>query len=298
MGGYDNIRAILDAVDLRLGARSLSLERVRLMGIVNVTPDSFSDGGRFLAVDDAVEHVARLVAEGADIVDIGGESTRPGAEPVSVEDEIGRILPVVERVVGLGVPISVDTRHAAVAEAAIDVGAVMINDISGLRDRAMRAVAVCHQVPVVVMHMPIDDPATMQLHTDYVDVVGDVCSFLVEQTERALADGVPQVVVDPGIGFGKTTAQSLELIRRLDEIAGLGHPVLVAASRKGFIGQLTSVDDPADRLAGTLAVHLAAVARGARLLRVHDVAAHRQALDVWEAIASPLVAEERAETNT
>ena len=181
------------------------------MGIVNVTPDSFSDGGRFLAVDDAVEHVARLVAEGADIVDIGGESTRPGAEPVSVDDELSRILPVVERVVGLGVPISVDTRHAAVAEAAIDVGAVMINDISGLRDRAMRAVAVCHQVPVVVMHMPIDDPATMQLHTDYVDVVGDVCSFLVEQTERALADGVPQVVVDPGIGFGKTTAQSLEL---------------------------------------------------------------------------------------
>ena len=152
----------------------MSFERVRLMGIVNVTPDSFSDGGRFLAVDDAVEHVARLVAEGADIVDIGGESTRPGAQPVSVDDELRRILPVIERVVGLGVPISVDTRHAAVAEAAIDVGAVMINDVSGLRDRAMRAVAVCHQVPVVVMHMPIDDPATMQLHTDYVDVVGDV----------------------------------------------------------------------------------------------------------------------------
>ncbi len=283
-------RAILDAVDLRLGARSLSFERVRLMGIVNVTPDSFSDGGRFLAVDDAVEHVAGLIAEGADIVDIGGESTRPGAEPVNTDDELSRVLPVIERVAGLGVPISIDTRHAAVAEAAIDVGAVMINDISGLRDRAMRAVAVCHQVPVVVMHMPIDDPATMQLHTDYIDVVGDVRAFLVEQTERALADGVPQVVVDPGIGFGKTTAQSLELVRRLDEIVELGHPVLVGASRKGFIGQLTSVDDPTDRLAGTLVVHLAAVARGANLLRVHDVAAHRQALDVWESIKSPAMA--------
>jgi dihydropteroate synthase len=271
-------------VDLRLGARSLSLERVLLMGIVNVTPDSFSDGGRFLAVNDAVEHVARLVAEGADIVDIGGESTRPGAQPVSIDDELNRILPVVERASGLGVPISVDTRHAAVAEAAIDAGAVMINDISGLRDRAMRAVAVCHQVPVVVMHMPHDDPATMQLHTDYVDVVDAVRTFLRHQTARALTDGVPQIVVDPGIGFGKTTAQSLELVRRLDEIVALGHPVLVGASRKGFIGQLTSIDDPADRLAGTLAVHLAAVRRGASLLRVHDVAAHRQALDMWASI--------------
>jgi dihydropteroate synthase len=282
--GYGCFWAILGAVNLRLGAHTLSLERVLLMGIVNVTPDSFSDGGRFLAVDDAVEHVVRLVAEGADIVDIGGESTRPGAHAVSVDDELRRILPVVERVVALGVPISIDTRHAAVAEAAIDAGAVMINDVSGLRDRAMRAVAVCHQIPVVVMHMPTDDPATMQLHTDYGDVVRDVCRFLVEQTERALADGVPQVIVDPGIGFGKTAAQNLEIVRRLHEIAELGHPVLVGASRKRFIGDLTAVDDPADRLAGTLAVHLAAVARGANLLRVHDVAAHRQALDVWESI--------------
>jgi dihydropteroate synthase len=262
----------------------LSLDRVRLMGIVNVTPDSFSDGGRFLAVDDAVEHVARLITEGADIVDVGGESTRPGAAPVGVDDELHRILPVIERAAVLGVPISIDTRHAAVAEAAIAAGAVMINDISGLRDRAMRAVAVCHQVPVVVMHMPTDDPATMQLHTEYGDVVGDVRRFLAEQTERALADGVPQVVVDPGIGFGKTAAQNLELVRRLDEIADLGHPVLVGASRKRFIGDLTAVDEPADRLAGTLAVHLAAVSHGATLLRVHDVAAHRQALDAWESI--------------
>jgi dihydropteroate synthase len=134
------------------------------------------------------------------------------------------------------------------------------------------------------MHMPNDDPATMQLHTDYVDVVGDVRAFLLKQTARALTDGVPQVIVDPGIGFGKTTAQSLELVRRLDEIVALGHPVLVGASRKGFIGQLTSIADPADRLAGTLAVHLAAVRRGASLLRVHDVAAHRQALDMWASI--------------
>jgi dihydropteroate synthase len=274
-------------VDLRLGTRSLSLDRVRLMGIVNITPDSFSDGGRFLAVDDAVEHVARLVAEGADIVDVGGESTRPGAKPVSADDELHRILPVIERVVSLGVPISVDTRHAVVAEAAIDAGAVMINDVSGLRDRAMRAVAVCHQVPVIVMHMPTDDPATMQLHTDYVDVVDDVCRFLAEQTRRALTDGVPQIVVDPGIGFGKTAAQNLELVRRLGEIVELGHPVLVGASRKTFIGDLTAVDEPVDRLAGTLAVHLAAVSHGAIMLRVHDVAAHRQALNVWESIEAP-----------
>ena len=254
------------------------------MGIVNVTPDSFSDGGLFLAVDDAVEHATRLVAEGADIIDVGGESTRPGAQAVTADDELHRILPVIERVAALGVPVSVDTRHAVVAEAAIDAGVVMINDITGLRDRAMRAVAVCHQVPVVVMHMPTDDPATMQLHTDYGDVVSDVCRFLAEQTRRALTNGVPQVIVDPGIGFGKTSAQNLELVRRLGEITALGHPVLVGASRKQFIGDLTAVDGPADRLAGTLAVHLAAVAHGANLLRVHDVAAHRQALAVWESI--------------
>jgi dihydropteroate synthase len=206
---------------------------------------------------------------------------------VSADDELHRILPVIERVVSLGVPISVDTRHAVVAEAAIDAGAVMINDVSGLRDRAMRAVAVCHQVPVIVMHMPTDDPATMQLHTDYVDVVDDVCRFLAEQTRRALTDGVPQIVVDPGIGFGKTAAQNLELVRRLGEIVELGHPVLVGASRKTFIGDLTAVDEPVDRLAGTLAVHLAAVSHGAIMLRVHDVAAHRQALNVWESIEAP-----------
>ncbi|MGH9133656.1 MAG: dihydropteroate synthase [Ilumatobacteraceae bacterium] len=274
-------------VDLRLATRTLTLERVRLMGIVNVTPDSFSDGGRFLATDDAVRHVQRLIDEGADIIDIGGESTRPGASPVSVAEELDRVVPVVERAAPLGVPISIDTRHAAVAEAAIAAGAVMINDIAGLRDRAMRSVAVCHQVPVVLMHMPIDDPSTMQQHTDYDDVVHDVTAFLHDQAERALGAGVPQVVVDPGIGFGKTGTQNLELIRRLDEIVALGHPVLAGASRKQFVGNLTGVADPAERVAGTLAVHLAAVARGARLLRVHDVAAHRQALDVWESIAPP-----------
>ena len=258
---------------------------VLLMGVVNVTPDSFSDGGRYYHLDAAVAHGLRLVAEGADIVDVGGESTRPGAEPVPAEEEIRRVVPVVRDLRSAGVAVSIDTRHAAVAEAAVAAGACLVNDVSGLRDPAMRAVAARHDVPAVAMHMPVDDPATMQQHTDYVDVVADVVGFLRDHAAMALSEGVPLVIVDPGIGFGKTVEQNLELIRRLDELVALGHPVLLGASRKRFIGVLTGVEEPEQRVAGTLAVHLAGVQRGARIVRAHDVAAHREALTMWSHLA-------------
>ena len=254
---------------------------VLLMGVVNVTPDSFSDGGRYYHLDDAVAHGMRLAAEGADIVDVGGESTRPGAEPVPAEEELRRVVPVVRDLCSAGVAVSIDTRHAAVAEAAVAAGACLVNDVSGLRDPAMRAVAARHHVPAVAMHMPVDDPAVMQAHTDYVDVVHDVVAFLRDHAALALREGVPLVIVDPGIGFGKTIEQNLELVRRLDELVVLGHPVLIGASRKKFIGVLTGVEQPELRVAGTLVVHLAAVQRGARIIRAHDVAAHRQALTMW-----------------
>jgi len=252
-----------------------------LMGVINVTPDSFSDGGRYYEHDVAVAHALRLVQEGADIVDVGGESTRPGAEPVGSEEELRRVVPVVRDLAAAGVAVSIDTRHAAVAQAAVAAGACLVNDVSGLRDPEMRAVAARHGVPAVAMHMPVDDPALMQQHTDYVDVVGDVVAFLRDHAALALAEGVPMVILDPGIGFGKTVDQNLALVRRLDELVALGHPVLVGASRKRFIGVLTGAEQPEDRVAGTLAVHLASVQRGARLVRAHDVAAHRQALTMW-----------------
>ena len=259
-------------------------DEVLLMGVVNVTPDSFSDGGRYYELDTAVAHALRLVQEGADIVDIGGESTRPGAEPVRLEEELRRVLPVARDLAAAGVAVSIDTRHAAVAEAAVAAGACLVNDVSGLRDPKMRAVAASYGVPAVAMHMPIDDPTVMQQHADYEDVVVDVVGFLRDHAALALAEGVPTVIVDPGIGFGKTVEQNIQLIRRLDELVALGHPVLVGASRKRFIGVLAGVEHPEDRVAGTLAVHLASVQRGARLVRAHDVAAHRQALTMWRHI--------------
>lgn len=265
----------------------LAAERVLIMGVLNVTPDSFSDGGRFERVDDAVAHAARLVAAGADLIDVGGESTRPGSEGVEPDLEQGRVLEVVTRIATLGPPVSIDTRHASVANAALAAGAALINDVAGLRDPAMVDVAVRHRAPVVVVHSPVDDPAVMQRHARYDDVVGEVGAFLRTQAERALAAGVPAVVIDPGIGFGKTTAHNLELLRRLDELVAIGPPVLVGASRKRFIGELSGESRPDRRDAGTLAAHLAAIAQGARIVRVHDVAAHRQAIDVWAAIGPP-----------
>jgi dihydropteroate synthase len=261
---------------------ALASDDVLLMGVVNVTPDSFSDGGRYNDVDRAVAHGLQLVAEGADIVDVGGESTRPGAAAIDEATEAARVVPVVRRLAAADIAVSIDTRHAAVAEAALAAGACLLNDVSGLRDPAMRAAAARHGVPAVIMHMPVPDPATMQQHTDYDDVVADVCAFLAGQAHLAKQDGVDQILLDPGIGFGKTTEQNLELLRRTGELVALGYPVLIGASRKRFIGQLANVERPDERMPGTLAVHLDALRRGARLVRVHDVAAHRQAITMWQ----------------
>ena len=270
--------------ELRLPTMTLSLDHPVVMGIVNVTPDSFSDGGRFLIPQHAIEHGLALAAQGAQIVDVGGESTRSGASPVDADEELRRVTEVIAGFAAQHVIVSVDTRHAVVAERAIKHGASIINDVSGLRDPAMREVAARYDVPVVIMHSPVDDPATMQQHAHYGDVVAEVIAFLQQQIDLAHRDGVEQIIIDPGIGFGKTAEHNLELICRLDEIVALGHPVLVGASRKRFIGDITRSKSPADRLAGTLTVHLTALDRGARLVRAHDVAEHAQAIRMWQAL--------------
>ncbi len=263
---------------------SLDVDLPAVMGIVNVTPDSFSDGGRYADVAAAVDHARLLFAQGAKIVDIGGESTRPGSVPLSYQAELDRVAPVVERVAAEGIPVSIDTRHPAVAAAAISAGAVVINDVSGLRDPEMVAVAARAQVPVVIMHAPHADMALTHAHRQYDEVVATVAGFLVGQAERALNAGVPQVAIDPGIGFGKQLGHNLELIDHLERLVALGYPVLVGASRKRMIGELAHVAVAAERDAGSLAVHLAAVSRGAKWVRVHAVAEHVQALAVWAAL--------------
>lgn len=256
--------------------------RVLVVGVVNVTPDSFSDGGRFFDPDAAASHALRLAKEGADLVDIGGESSRPGAEPVPAEEELRRVLPVIERLRGrLGVPMSVDTTKAAVAEAALQAGAQIVNDISALRaDPGMARVVAGHGALVVLMHMQ-GTPRTMQLAPHYQDVVREVRSFLAERIEAAAAVGIDRdlVAVDPGIGFGKTVEHNLDLLRRLDELGELGRPILVGPSRKSFLGAVLGLP-VAERLEATLAACAVAVARGADMVRVHDVAPVRRAVDL------------------
>lgn len=271
-------------LDLRNGR--LSLDVPALMGVVNVTPDSFSDGGEHFGTDRAVARGIEMVGLGARIVDVGGESTRPGAPPITVDEELRRVIPVIEQLAAQQVIVSIDTRRADVADRAVQSGASIINDVSGLRDPAMRSVAARHGVAVVIMHMPIDDPATMQQHAVYDDVVASVSGFLAEQMALAREDGVAQVIIDPGIGFGKTTSHNLEILRRLDEIVDLGAPVMVGASRKRFIGERTGSPATSARMPGTLAAHLWAISRGARIIRAHDVAAHTQALGIWQDIAA------------
>lgn len=256
--------------------------RVLIMGILNVTPDSFSDGGRFLSPDAAVERALVMEGEGADIIDIGGESSRPGAEPVSVEEELGRVLPVLERLRGrLRIPISIDTTKAEVAEAALRAGACIVNDISALRfDPAMAPLVAEFGAGLVLMHM-LGTPKTMQQSPHYDDVVREVRGFLAERAQYAQSQGIPReaIAVDPGIGFGKTVEHNLELLRRLPELVELGFPVLVGPSRKSFIGALLGLPVE-ERLEGTLAACAVAVVRGADILRVHDVRQVRRAADL------------------
>jgi dihydropteroate synthase len=252
------------------------------MGVLNVTPDSFSDGGAFLDPAAAVAHARRMAAEGADLVDVGGESTRPGAAPVSAEEELRRVMPVVEHLVSEAVaPLSVDTSKAPVARAAVEAGAVFVNDVSALRgDPEMVAVVAGAGVEVCLMHMQ-GDPGTMQDDPRYEDVVSDVKAFLEERLGFAVAQGIREerVWLDPGIGFGKTLAHNLELLRRLDEIVAIGRPVVVGVSRKRFIGTLTGRGER-DRVAGGLAANVLAFERGAHMFRVHDVSETREALTV------------------
>ncbi len=256
----------------------------RLMGILNVTPDSFSDGGRFLHVEAAVAHARALVGEGADILDVGGESTRPGAQPVSAEEELRRVLPVVEALRAQALParISIDTRKAAVARAALAAGAEIVNDVSALRaDPEMAGVVASAGADCCLMHMR-GEPATMQDDPRYEDVVFEVRAFLQERVEFAAGAGIARerMLVDPGIGFGKTDAHNLELLRRLRELADLGVPVAVGTSRKGFLGRLLTGAGAGDRLAGTIVTNVIAFERGARVFRVHDVGPVRDALAV------------------
>jgi dihydropteroate synthase len=257
----------------------------RLMGIVNVTPDSFSDGGQFLAPERAIAHARELVADGADLLDIGGESTRPGARGVSAEEELGRVAPVLAGLGDIDLPISIDTSKAPVAEAALAAGAQIVNDVTALRsDPTMAALCADRECGVVLMHMK-GTPRTMQENPTYDDVVDEVKAFLAQRIEFAVGRGIRQerIWVDPGIGFGKTTRHNLELLRRLGELRGLGRPVVVGASRKRFLGTLTGRDAD-DRIGGTIASNVLAMKAGAEVLRVHDVAAMRQAMIVAEAV--------------
>jgi dihydropteroate synthase len=262
------------------------------MGVVNATPDSFSDGGRFLDRDAAVAQAERLVAEGADLLDVGGESTRPGAPDVPAGEQIARVVPVVAalRARGVATPISVDTRDAAVARAALDAGADLVNDVAGLADPHLARLVAERDVPVVLMHMR-GTPADMASRAAYGDVVAEVAAELAVALERAAAAGVrrERVILDPGLGFAKTPAHSLALLAALPRLrAAVGGPLLVGPSRKGFIGAVTGAP-VGDRLAGTLAAVTACVLAGVEILRVHDVAPARQAALVAAAIRAASV---------
>lgn len=265
---------------------SLALPFPCVMGIVNVTPDSFSDGGRFLAPEDALAHGLTLVREGAAILDVGGESTRPGSEAVPVEEELRRVLPVVEALAGrVGVPVSVDTAKAEVARRALLAGAGFVNDVTALRgDAAMAEVVAEAGCPVCLMHMS-GQPKTMQDDPRYDDVVDEVLRFLEARMAFALSRGIreEQILVDPGIGFGKSVEHNLTLLRHLDRLAGLGRPVLLGASRKRFLGVILGAD-PGQRMIGSVATTVAGLLAGAHVFRVHDVKPNFEALRVGLAI--------------
>jgi len=263
----------------------LNTHSTLIMGVLNVTPDSFSDGGRFLGIDAAIEHAKQMARDGAGIIDVGGQSTRPGAKPLSVGEELGRVKPVVERLVReIGVPISIDTFQPEVADECLQAGAAIINDVCGLQDPRMIAVAARHQAPVVLMHM-LGTPLTMQQEINYQDVVGDLKTFFRQRTRQAAAGGVREIMIDPGIGFGKTADHNLQLLGRLAEFKELGYPVLVGASRKSFIGKITGLPVE-ERLEGTIAATAAAVMNGADAVRVHDVAQCKRALQITDAITA------------
>lgn len=253
------------------------------MGIVNVTPDSFSDGGRFVYSEVAAAHALTLASQGAAVIDLGAESTRPGADPLSAEGELDRLLPVLRALEGSGLLLSVDTYKAEVAAVALANGAHLINDVSGLRDPEMVHVCAAAGAPVVIMHMQ-GTPQTMQDAPHYEDASAEIFATLGRAADDALGAGIPSVMLDPGIGFGKTHDHNLEVLRHLSDLVALGYPVLLGASRKGVLRALTGEEDPSARDPGSVAAHLWGVRKGVSMVRVHNVAAHVQALRVWAAL--------------
>jgi dihydropteroate synthase len=283
----------------RVKGRVLSLDRPLVMGILNVTPDSFSDGGRFFSFESALAHARTLIDEGADIIDVGGESTRPqGATPVGADEERRRVVPVIAEIARThrDILISVDTVKSSVAAAALESGAHIVNDVSGFRlDPRMREICADMGPGVVLMHSrgSVSDMGTYK-HASYDDVIREVCSELRERVTLAGKAGIPpeSIAIDPGVGFAKRGEHSLAILAALPELVAWGHPVLVGVSRKRFVGEMAGVDAPAQRLYGTIGANVAALDRGARIFRVHDVAPHRQALDVaWAVIQRAAAAE-------
>ena len=267
--------------------RRLDLSSPRIMGILNVTPDSFSDGGRFDRTEDAIRHAERMVNEGADILDVGGESTRPGASAVGESEEIDRVIPVIESIVSrIDMPVSIDTSKAAVMNAAVEAGACMINDVNALRGAGALEVAAGLGVPVCLMHMQ-GEPRTMQQSPSYSEVVSDVIEFLLRRVAACEAVGISRdnIVLDPGFGFGKTLEHNLSLLRALPSLVEQGYPVLAGISRKSMLGMITG-RDVGQRLAGSLAAALIALQGGAAILRVHDVAETVDVLRFWQAVSA------------
>jgi len=261
-------------------------QKTYIMGVLNVTPDSFSDGGRFNTLESAIAQAAQMIEDGADILDIGGQSTRPNADEVSLQEELDRIIPVIEAIRQRfdQIPISVDTTRSHVAKTAIAAGADMVNDISGaVFDAEMLATVGKLGVPIILMHLR-GTPKTMQSLTEYGDLIQEICDFLQERIDSAIANGITQIMIDPGIGFAKKSDQSLEILRRLQAFQSLNCPILVGASRKSFIGHLLDQPDPKKRVWGTAAACVSAIANGADVVRVHDIAEMRDACRVADAI--------------
>ena len=261
--------------------------KTRIMGILNVSPDSFYDGGRYDSIEKAVARAKQMVSEGADIIDIGGESSRPGSEPVPLEEELNRVIPVIEAISSeINVPISIDTYKSEVAKKALDAGASIINDISGLRfDKNTAKVAAKYDAPVIIMHMQ-GTPGDMQKNPHYVDVVGEIIAFFREQVKFAVDSGIDEnkIIIDPGIGFGKTVENNLEIIKKLKGFKVLGMPILIGTSRKSFIGAALKQENPDDRLCGSLATVAASIMNGADIVRVHDVLESKMVAGMIDAI--------------
>jgi len=268
-----------------IGKKVFDFSRTYIMGVLNVTPDSFSDGGKYFSVESAVRRGMEMVEEGADIIDVGGESTRPNSESISVEEELRRTIPVIEQLAKrIDVPISIDTTKSKVAEESLNVGATIVNDISGLTfDEQIVSVVAKAKASLVVMHIQ-GNPKTMQQNPHYENVVEEVKGFLSNAVSKAKANGISQIFIDPGIGFGKTMRHNLLLLKNLNEFTSLGHPILVGASRKSFIGKLTNELSTDKRLEGTAASIAFSISNGANVVRVHDVKEMKKVVQVTDAI--------------